>query len=123
MRARKSIVCIAAMLIAAPVVAGDPVYRSVMPDGRVLYGELPEPGAKQTTKMPAARASTGTIVVTPEEKQKFRPGEPRDGRGVVLQRPAGVNRQPLESGVFQSPPALPERRYRDAEGSVSPGQR
>jgi hypothetical protein len=111
MRAQTIAVFVAATLTAASAVAADPVYRSVMPDGRVLYGEAPEPGAKYTKKMPPARASTGTIVVTPEEKQKVQPMEPQRGGTVVLPRPPRAKDPPFESGVMQSPAALPERRY------------
>jgi hypothetical protein len=104
-------VFVAATLTAASAVAGDPVYRSVMPDGRVLYGELPEPGAKQTKKIPPARPSTGTIVVTPDDQQKARTTETQRGGTVVLSRPHRPSGKPLESGVLQSPASLPERSY------------
>jgi Domain of unknown function (DUF4124) len=111
MRARILAVSVAAALTAISAVAADPVYRSVMPDGRVLYGEAPEPGAKQTKKIPPVRSSTGTIIITPEEKQKVQTMETQRGATGVLPRPPRATEPPLESGILQSPTVLPERRY------------
>ena len=36
--------------IAAPAAAQE-LYKSVMPDGKVVYGEKPEPGAKHVEKL------------------------------------------------------------------------
>jgi hypothetical protein len=33
--------------------AGEPVYKSTMPDGRIIYGESPQPGAKRVAKVAA----------------------------------------------------------------------
>lgn len=111
MRAQILAVFLAATLAAGFAVAADPVYRSVMPDGRVLYGDAPEPGAKHTKKIPPPRSSTGTIVITPEEKQKVGPMEPQRGATGVLSRPPRATELPLEPGILQSPATLPERRY------------
>lgn len=45
------------------------MYKSTMPDGRVVYGEKPEPGAKRVDKVEAPPPQTGTTVLTPAEKQ------------------------------------------------------
>jgi hypothetical protein len=111
MRAPSLTVVVAAAVIGAPAIAADPVYRSVMPDGRVLYGEAPEAGAKQTRKITPPRASTGTILVSPEEKRKAEGVKPEPGGTVVLPRASRPTQVPLESGVLQAPNSLPERRY------------
>lgn len=44
------------------------LYKSTMPDGRVVYGETPEPGAKRVeTVTPPPKV--GTTEVTPAEKK------------------------------------------------------
>ena len=44
------------------------VYKSTMPDGKIVYGEKPAPGAKKVDKIDPPPAKTGTTVITPEEK-------------------------------------------------------
>jgi hypothetical protein len=104
-------VFVATTIVAPPASGGEALYRSVMPDGTVRYGEVPEAGAKQTKKLPAPRASTGTVLVTPEEKQKVRPWQPQEGGTVVLPRPGRTADPRFESGILQAPSTLPERRY------------
>jgi type IV secretory pathway VirB10-like protein len=46
------------------------MYKSTMPDGKVIYGEKPEPGAKQVEKVTAPPPKSGITVVTPADKAK-----------------------------------------------------
>ena len=47
----KSTITLLVLALAAPAAyAADEVYRSVMPDGRTLYGESPAPGAQSVRK-------------------------------------------------------------------------
>ena len=111
MRSQLLATFIAAAVVALSATAGEPTYRSVMPDGSVRYGEAPEAGAKEAKKLPPARAATGTVLVTPEEKRKALGLQSLPGGTVVLPPPARAGEPALESGVLQSPPRLPERRY------------
>ena len=43
------------------------VYKSTMPDGKVIYAEKPVPGAKRVDTIERPPAKTGTTIVTPEE--------------------------------------------------------
>lgn len=54
--------------IAAPAAAQE-LYKSVMPDGKVVYGEKPEPGAKHVEKLAPPPPKTGATVLTPAEKK------------------------------------------------------
>lgn len=43
------------------------VYKSTMPDGRVVYSEKPDPGARRVDRIEPPPAKTGTTLITPEE--------------------------------------------------------
>ena len=62
-------VLVLASFFAASGAAAEELYKSIMPDGKVVYGEKPEPGAKKVEKLPATPPKTGTRVLTPEEKK------------------------------------------------------
>jgi hypothetical protein len=57
-----------ALLFAAAGAGAQTLYKSTMPDGKVVYGEKPEPGAKQVDTV-TAPPKTGTTIVTPAEKK------------------------------------------------------
>ncbi len=86
------------------------LYRSVMPDGSVRYGESPAPGAKAVRKVPPPPASTGTITVTPEEKGR-RFESPQPAAAAVFTQPVRPSVPPAQSGTLQSPQGLPQRSY------------
>lgn len=102
------------LALAAPAAfAAEDVYRSTMPDGTVFYGETPRPGAKQVRKVPPPPVSTGTIVVTPEEKARHGPRaveEPTAGVAVMPVPPREPSPQ-LEQGRASQPGVMPKRAY------------
>lgn len=107
----KSTVTLLLLALAAPgVYAAEDIYRSVMPDGTVRYGESPAPGAKSVNKIPAAPVSTGVTVVTPEEKVRTLTPPATGGVGVIPQQQRPLTR-PAEQGTLQSPTGLPQRAY------------
>lgn len=56
---------------ASAALAQQPVYKSTMPDGRIVYGEKPTPGAAKVETIEAPPAKTGvTTALTPEEKAR-----------------------------------------------------
>jgi len=86
------------------------LYRSVMPDGSVRYGESPERGAKSVRRVPPPPLSTGTITVTPDEKQrKF--DSPQAAPAAVFTQPVRPATPPAQSGTLQAPSGLPQRSY------------
>ena len=101
-----------ALVFAAPgAIAAEDMYRSVMPDGSVRYGESPERGAKSVKRIPAPPASTGTIVVTPQEQMRGDPPVERGGT-VVMPMPKRESPQPAEAGKLYAPTdRLPQRTY------------
>ncbi|MGQ0524656.1 MAG: DUF4124 domain-containing protein [Betaproteobacteria bacterium] len=60
-----------AVLAMAPGANAQTMYKSTLPDGKVVYGEKPEPGAKQVDKVTPPPAQTGTKILTPAEQQKI----------------------------------------------------
>ena len=58
---------IVVLACAQPVIA-QTVYKSTMPDGKVVYGERPAPGAARVDKMEPPPPKTGVTGLTAEEK-------------------------------------------------------
>src|SRR5574338_127787 len=99
--------------LAMPVAAAD-LYKSIMPNGKVVYGEKPEPGARQVEKLPAPPPKTGTTLVTPAEKKAVDTS--------VKQRVAGDEewRRQLDSAYAQLKKA---EEAREAGKEPLPGER
>ena len=102
---------LAALLAAPGAFAAEVMYRSVMPDGSVRYGESPDPGAKTVRKIPPPPISTGTITVTPQETSQVQRLPSATGGAAVLPMPDRKPPAAAEQGKLQSPPGLPSRGY------------
>lgn len=57
----------AAALLWTSVAMAAPLYKSTMPDGSVVYGSAPAPGAKKVEKMTPATQDAGVRAATPEQ--------------------------------------------------------
>ena len=62
--------CALALLAYAGSGVAQPVYKSTMPDGKVVYGEKPVAGAKRVDTIEPPPAKTGVTGLTPEEKAR-----------------------------------------------------
>lgn len=62
--------CALALLAYAGSAVAQPVYKSTMPDGKVVYGEKPVAGAKRVETIEPPPAKTGVTGLTPEEKAR-----------------------------------------------------
>ena len=60
----------AALVLTAFAAFAQPVYKSTMPDGKVVYGEKPMTGAKKVDKIDPPPAQTGMSTITPQEKAR-----------------------------------------------------
>lgn len=58
------------MLLGPAGVSAQGVYKSTMPDGKVVYGEAPAPGATRVDKLEPPPAKTGVTSITPEERAR-----------------------------------------------------
>ena len=90
--------------------AADDIYRSVMPDGSIRYGESAAPGAKSVRKVAPPPISTGVTVVTPAEQARPVERTERGGVAVIPQAPRPPI-PPADQGLTQSPQGLPGRAY------------
>ena len=66
----KSLALVAALCATAVPAAAQPVYKSTMPDGKVIYSEKPVPGARRVDTVEPPPAKTGTTTVTPGEQAR-----------------------------------------------------
>lgn len=55
------------LALVAAGAAAQVVYKSTMPDGKVVYAEKPVPGAKRVDRIDPPPAKTGTTLATPDE--------------------------------------------------------
>jgi hypothetical protein len=62
-------VLLTSLAVLASVAAGQALYKSTMPDGKVTYGEKPVPGAKKVETIEPPPAKTGVTPIRPEEKR------------------------------------------------------
>jgi hypothetical protein len=69
MRRIATIAALAAGLAVALPAAAQTVYKSTMPDGRVIYGPQPQPGARKVDAVNTAPASSGASAITPGERE------------------------------------------------------
>jgi hypothetical protein len=93
--------------------AADPTYKSTMPNGRVVYSDSPQPGAKRVEKVATPAETTGVLIVNDAEKMKASniPPPPGPGVAVIPEKPRSSPlraQQGYESNVNQS---LPSRTY------------
>ena len=56
------------LLLAASGVFAQTMYKSTMPDGKVIYGEKPVPGAQRVETVTPPPPKSGITVVTPADK-------------------------------------------------------
>lgn len=100
------------LVLAAPAAfAQEEIFRSTMPDGRVVYGESPFPGAKSVRKVAPPPISTGTTVVSPAEKDRMRNAVGPQGGVAVIPNPDRGTPVVVPQGGLQAPGGLPRRAY------------
>jgi cytoskeletal protein RodZ len=73
----KPILIVALLVAASTGAAAQTLYKSTMPDGRIVYSEKPVPGAKRVDTVEPPPAQTGTTTITPQEKARVQ--QPANG--------------------------------------------
>ena len=56
------------LLLAASGASAQTMYKSTMPDGKVIYGEKPAPGAQRVETIASPPPKSGITIVTPADK-------------------------------------------------------
>ena len=107
------------LLIGDTAIAAQPVYKSTMPDGKVIYGEKPVPGAKQVDTIEPPPPKTGITAVTPEEKARAGQAKSK-AAGAAMQQPglddARRQLQQAEAARDNGKEPLPGERLGTAKG-------
>jgi hypothetical protein len=85
----------ALLLVGFAAGAATPLYKSTMPDGKVVYSEKPVPGAKRVDTVEPPPAKTGTTTVTPQEKA--RATQPASGPAAQQSSPLADARNQLKN--------------------------
>ena len=58
------------LALCAASAGAQPIYKSIMPDGKVVYGEKPAAGAKKVETIELPPAKTGVTAATPQEQAR-----------------------------------------------------
>ena len=99
-----------AALILALVWAGSgwaqTIFKSTMPDGRVVYGAAPAPGAKKVEKIKPNTEDTGVITIRQGEENALQKGQAKREQA-----------EPHEIAIREA-----EKALRDAEAAQAAGK-
>jgi hypothetical protein len=96
-----------AFAVLAAAAQADPVYRSKMPDGRVVYGDKPAPGALESREVDQSKqnivspqrpapAPAGSAAATPQKKGTAIPGS--EERVTRAEKALAAAKAALEAG-------------------------
>jgi hypothetical protein len=100
------------MLAAPGLACAEEIYKSTMSDGTTVYGETPQAGAKKVEKVEVHATTTGTIVATPQDKERAERIGNRSGPSVgVMPEQKRSAAPPLESGTINPPGMMPRKSY------------
>ena len=101
------------LLLSAAAAGAQTLYKSTMPDGKVIYSEKPAPGAKRVDTVEPPPARTGTTTITPQEK----------ARAQQTPAPAAAQQQP-NAGLDDARRQLQQAQAaREAGKEPLPGER
>lgn len=83
-----------ALVLGSSAAQAQEMYRSVMPDGKIIYGDKPAPDAKESKKLNLAPLNISTPRQAPDTVQSKNPADPApiDKNALVL-----AARQKLEA--------------------------
>ena len=65
-----------ALALGSPAAQAQGMYRSVMPDGKIVYGDKPVPGAKESKQLNLAPLNIATPPPPPDTVQSRNPADP-----------------------------------------------
>lgn len=99
--------------LAVPALSlAEEIYKSTMPDGRIVYGETVAAGAQKFEKVEVRSTATGTVVATPQDKERAeRIGDRSKPTVGVMPAQKRSAAPPLESGTINPPGMMPQKSY------------
>ena len=102
-----------ALLLGWPALcSADPIYKSTMPDGRVIYGEEAFPGAQRVDRIAAPPGKTGVVVATQEDKSRAGRSDPSSSSVTIIPPPRHAVPEPAVQGRRVNPDrSLPKSSY------------
>ena len=102
-----------ALFLSAPTLcSADPIYKSTMPDGRIIYGEAAFPGAQRVDRLAAPPANTGVVVATQEDKARAASAGASSPAVTVIPAPRRAIPEPAQQGRRVNPDrSLPKSGY------------
>ena len=102
-----------ALLLSVPALcSADPIYKSTMPDGRVIYGEEVYPGAQRVDRVATPPARTGVVVATQEDKSRAGRSDPSGPAVTIIPPPRHAVPEHAVQGRRVNPDnSLPKSSY------------
>lgn len=71
----RNLTLLLALALVAPAVHAQGMYRSVMPDGKIVYGDKPAPGAKESKQLNLAPLNIATPRPAPDTVHTSNPAD------------------------------------------------
>ncbi|MDH3286328.1 MAG: DUF4124 domain-containing protein [Betaproteobacteria bacterium] len=112
--------CLIVIALLVQSVAAQTVYRSTMPDGRVIFGDRPEPGAAKVESSKPDTSKTGVQVLPPGAEGRVQQMEAARKQGDAKadeRRRAEEAVRKAEAAVANGKEPLPGERIGTAGGS------
>jgi len=108
-----------ALALAATAVQGQAVFRSVMPDGSVVYGDKPAPGAKETKEVSLPPPNISKPPPAPPKKSApaTAPGQPATDSADDLVKNAERELQKAKAALETGREPQPGERIGTASGA------
>src|SRR5688572_17262373 len=113
---RNSILMLALTVTALAVHAQGFYYQSIMPDGRIVAGDEPAPGAKEVKKIPLAKGNVSAPLSTPAQPGAAPQQQALDGANATI-RQAQEQLQAAKTALEAAREPLPGERIGTAGGA------
>ncbi len=81
-----------ALTLALPAAHAQEMYRSVMPDGKIVYGDKPAPGARESKKLNLAPLNVASPPPAPDPAQPVNPVDGTKGNNTSAEIAAAKQR-------------------------------
>jgi hypothetical protein len=107
----ESLLLAAALALVSGIAFAQFLYKSTMPDGKVMFGDAPMPGAVKVEKTKPDTSKKGVTAVTPKEAETLRKQAEKGAAGPEQERVAQLE------AALRKMEAAREKAKEPAEGS------